>query len=502
MLRSRSIPSAPAANGSEPRRELGPWLQLALLVGGWVALFRSSLHDLLAAAAPGTLRQNTLLGLALGALVLYRARQRPSVSSPVPRLRLVPLAVIAVSLVAHVVLRRAVDSDLLSCIGMVMGAYGVAGLYLSATRWRQALPLALAGVCVLPMGAALDIYLGFPLRLATAELVHATLQPLGLQPTTTETIVLVEGAGIQVDLPCSGVRSLWSGAVLWTAATWIERRRVGLPWVFAGLLFAGLIVAFNGARVLVLVLLHGTGQTMAMDILHVPLGLCAFATACALGFVLLQRLPAASPSTPAPPPPGPRPRWPWGLAAGLWLLSVLPIATPRSPTTPQTITLDDPALTAMALRPDEASLFATRHASAAGKWSFDDPAGRGQLLMVEGRSWRSQHRPDICHEANGRHVEQDDPVLLAPGIPIRQLRLRSAEHVSVAFYWFQSAEQTTNEYGTRIWAAFDGDAEPWVMVSVMFDAPRSLDDPKLRALLRRAHRHAHTRLTASAPASP
>lgn len=477
------------------------WLQLMLVVGGWAALFRSPLHDLIAAAAPGTIRQNALLALALGVLVLYRRSTQPDQWQPVPRVRVAPVAVLVTSLLAHIALRRTFDSDLLSCIGMVMGAYGLAGLYLPPTRWRQALPLAFAGVCVLPMGAALDIYLGFPLRLVTAELVHATLQPLGLQPTTTETIVLVEGAGIQVDLPCSGVRSLWSGAVLWTAATWIERRRVGLPWVFAGLLFAGLIVAFNGARVLVLVLLHSTGQTTAMDILHVPLGLCAFATACVLGFILLQRLPAASPCIPDPEPPGPRPRWPWGLAAGLWILSALPIATPRTPTKPQTIALDDPSFTPMVLRPDEASLFASRHASAAGKWSFDGPVGRGQLLMVQGSSWRSQHRPDICHEANGRRVESDDPVLLAPGIPIRQLRLKAGDHESAAFYWFQSAEQTTNEYGTRIWAAFDGDAEPWVMVSVMVDTPRSLDDPDLRALLRRAHAHAHTRLTA-APASP
>ncbi|MCA9711095.1 MAG: hypothetical protein KDK70_34960, partial [Myxococcales bacterium] len=186
---------------------------------------------------------------------------------------------------------------------------------------------------------------------------------------------------------------------------------------------------------------------------------------------------------------------------GLWVLAALPVATPPPSAPPAAIVLDDPTLAPMALRPDEAVLFAQRHAQAAGKWSFDGPAGRGQLVMVQGSAWRSQHRPDICHSANGRTVEREDPVLLAPGIPIRQLQLSQGESEAVAYYWFQSAERTTNEYGTRIWAALDGDPEPWVMVSVIVDEPRTLDDPPLRALLLRAHAHAH-RLLTLAPSPP
>ncbi|MCA9712498.1 MAG: archaeosortase/exosortase family protein, partial [Myxococcales bacterium] len=200
-----------------------PLLQLALLLAAWAALHRASIVDLWATAPAGAARMNGMLAVALLAVVLHRARGL--------RLRLVPrpgpLAVVVVCALLHIGLRRTVDSDLLSCASMVVGAWGLAGLALTPARWRQALPLALAGVCVLPMGAALDIYLGFPLRLATAQLVHAALEPLGLGPTTAETIVLIEGTGVQIDLPCSGVRSLWSGALLWTAATWIERRRVG-----------------------------------------------------------------------------------------------------------------------------------------------------------------------------------------------------------------------------------------------------------------------------------
>ena len=484
--------------------------------------------DLWSTVSPSVLRMNLVLGVGLLGLVVHRGH---SVELR-PALRPIPLTVVLLCLLVQVGLLAHLDIDLLSGLCLVAGAWGLLGLLLSPQRWRQTLPLALATACILPLGPALDLYLGFPLRLATATLIHAVLEPLGLGPGTAETIVVLEGAGVQIDLPCSGVRSLWSGALLWTAATFIERRRIGGRWVLAGALFAGLLIALNAARVLALVLLHSFGPPVAMEILHVPLGLGAFATAGVLGWAMLRRLPPAPGPDPTTIDPG-RPRAPrslWVLAAALSALAALPSPAPAAGTALRVLAPPDPAMEPLALHADEIRLLEQRHAQAAGKWRFswNPPQGapapplQGQLVMVLSRSWRSQHRPDICHAAHGRTVDREEPVLLAPRIPARRLHLRhtdddagsddagsddagSNEAGSVAYYWFQSAEQTTNEYGTRIWAALDGHAEPWMMVSVMLDTPADPDDPRLRDLLLAVHAHAHAQLdpsTTLAQASP
>ncbi len=38
-----------------------------------------------------------------------------------------------------------------------------------------------------------------------------------------------------------------------------------------------------------------------------------------------------------------------------------------------------------------------------------------------------------------------------------------------ASYWFQSAERTTDDYGTRIWSDLSPQRERWVLVSILFD---------------------------------
>ncbi len=505
MRYARPLPAS-TDSPSPTGRAASAVLQLGVLLLAWGLLYRAPLTQLWAHAAPSTLRLNLMLGLGLTVLVWRRARTMRLRPAP----RVAPLSVVLTCAVAHVGLTRTLDIDIVSCATMVLGAWGLAGLFMPTARWRQAFVLAIAGVCILPMSEALDLYLGFPLRLATAHMVHAALEPLGLGPSTAETIVLIEGGGVQVDVPCSGIRSLWSGALAWAAMTWIERRRIGLRWLWAGLGFAALLVVLNGVRVLALSLLHGLAPPLAMRVLHVPLGLLTFTIAGALGWLLLRRLPVDSPGDDSssdasshddrravPANTASRPLW--GLGAGVLLLALLPVATPPAPLAVATIELADPSFEPIALRSDETRLFESRRAEAAGKWQFmlpataEHPAAQGQLVMVQGRSFRSQHRPDICHAAAGRSVDTEHPVLLEPEFPVRELRLRDGDAEAVGIYWFQSAEQTTNEYGARIWSSL-GDRTPWVMVSVMVEPPRPLDDPALHELLRQLHAHTRTRL--------
>lgn len=50
-----------------------------------------------------------------------------------------------------------------------------------------------------------------------------------------DTILILENGVSQIDLPCSGVKSLWTGLLFLLAATWLERRPLNLRWLLTGL---------------------------------------------------------------------------------------------------------------------------------------------------------------------------------------------------------------------------------------------------------------------------
>ena len=102
-------------------------------------------------------------------------------------------------------------------------------------------------------------------------------------------------------------------------------------------------------------------------------------------------------------------------------------------------------------------------------------------MLLTSRTWRGQHRPERCFEVFGLTVQESYSALLAPDFPVRTLSLsygESPERVS-AVYWLQSIDQTTDDFGKRIWSDFGSPQERWVLVTVLFDQVR---DPQAAEL--------------------
>ncbi len=460
-----------------------------LLLCAWVLLFRAPLVSFVALATPSKLAFDLVL---VAGLVILLRRRLPSLELE-PTLRALPLAIAAFAALAHVLNAFTVQIELASGGLMVLGAWGLLGLWLPPRRWLQSIPLLIAGLCALPIGAALDLWIGFPLRIVTAQLTHALLEPVLGGGLATETIIVVDGgAGVQVDLPCSGVRSLYTGAIFWAAATWLERTRVGVLWLCASVVFALVLALTNLGRVLALVLLHVGAPKLASELLHVPLGVAAFVVACTLGWGLLRMLPRTviAPETAAvrrrPAPLG------W-VTAGVLLLAAIP-SPEVTAAEPEHLELEVEWAHPVAPDEHEARLFRARGADGFGKWDVELGRARGQLVVVRSRSWRSQHRPDVCHRGSGRRVVDERSVMIDGELPLRALRLSSRDGELWGLYWFQSADTITEDHGARVWSALDGDAEPWVMVSLVIDGRLALDDPDVAELLHRTRARAHALL--------
>jgi exosortase O len=364
-----------------------------------------------------------------------------------------------------------------------LGSYGLLGLWLRSDRWRQGLPAGLLLVGALPFGEHMQTFIGYPVRVLTASAVREGLGMLGIPSVSVDTILVLETGISKVDLPCSGVKSLWTGGLFFLAATWIDRRPVNLRWLLAGLVFAVLLLAANLVRVAALVLAgHVAGWMLLAEMLHVPLGVLGFVAACGGGLLLL-RWAGKAPESGASDENQPnlagiqRPVWLAPLLAGLITVMAL-VYTPRPDVAVGNALAEwqFPAslgVEAWPLSEGEQDWLSQSGVKAAQRWHFDWRGMRGSMLLVTSDTWRAHHRPERCFEVYGLKTDTAWTALAAPDFPVRMLRLDSqAKHGQFsAAYWLQSASVVTDDYATRIWADLSPERGDWVLVTVLFDGP-------------------------------
>ena len=115
------------------------------------------------------------------------------------------------------------------------------GFWMAPRNWWRGLPACLLLVVALPFGEQVQTFIGFPMRVTTAVLISDILALAGAEHLNVFTILLFENGVMQVDLPCSGVKSLWTGLLFLLAATCIERRPINLRWLMTVLVFVFLL---------------------------------------------------------------------------------------------------------------------------------------------------------------------------------------------------------------------------------------------------------------------
>lgn len=255
-----------------------------------------------------------------------------------------------------------------------------------------------------------------------------------------------------------------------------------------------LLLVANLLRVAVLVAVgQVAGWRLVAEMLHVPLGVAGFVAACAASLYLLRWAgtwkdrpeEAALPLVQRP----------------LWLAPVLSAAlvgmallySPRAETTLAQGKAGwqfPPGLTVQSwpLSSGEQEWLAQAGVDTAERRHFTWRGLKGSLLLVSSTSWRAHHRPERCFEVYGLAVDQSRSAMIAADFPVRLLTLEPAGDLPgdpdllSAAYWLQSAQQTTDDYATRIWADFAPQRQNWVLVTVLFDTPLDGDNADARDL--------------------
>ena len=469
------------------------------LIGLWLWLYRPVFDYLAIIFAREDFRTNQIVLIGVAVLIAIRVRAslargehtregraRPRFDAP-PQLYVPALAFVLGGSALYLVVERFLDINTLSASLFGLASYGLLGLWMQPTRWREGLPAALLLLIgALPFGEHLQTFVGYPMRILTATLVRDGLAGAGIASVGVDTILVLENGVSQVDVPCSGVKSLWTGALFLIAATWIERRRLNLRWMLTALAFVALLLIANVARVAVLVAVgQVAGWMLTAEMLHVPLGVLGFIAACAAVVVLLRLQPVARGSDCQPDLT--RPAWLTpALAAVIAVMALIYAPRPQTGLAQAAPMWEFPpglVTTPMPLRPDEVEWLTRDGAESATRLRFEWRTVSGSMILITSNTWRAQHRPERCFEVYGLSLDDARTYLVAPDFPVRFLSLSDGEGHSLASaaYWFQSAEHTTDDYGTRMWADLTPERERWVLVTVLFDGVRDPRDPDIQS---------------------
>lgn len=371
-----------------------------------------------------------------------------------------------------------------ACSGLFF-LYGVLGLYLPKTPWKKSIiPFGLL-LMTLPFGNIMDIYLGFPLRMAAVDLVSSCLQTMGISNISQSTIILMENKATQVDFSCSGLKGLWTGLIFFFSLSWLEQLKIGGRWLIGLALLIASLLAANLMRILILTILSSSSELQQIaEIIHVPLGIVGFILSCLLIYFLLklgffpshslefhtlqraQKTDNNSESKNSPPT-----FWkPIVVRASLLLLIGLLAFTPGPVESKSVEAMHFPFPSEWQVEKDtiaklEAAFF-EEQGSTASKFKFRHGETEGILLFIKTKGWRGHHHPEYCIQAGGHRIGDISTKQITGDFPVKIMEVNGN---SSAYYWFQNPRICTDDFSTRVWAEMYQQEKDWVQISLVLN---------------------------------
>jgi exosortase O len=462
--------------------------------GSWLYLHRAALHWL-ATSMAGMSPFNGVI-LAAGALLLTWLgwHYRRSIELA-PGLYRLPLLLIFGCSVATISTQWFVSFAQLPVGLFLLGSYGLAGLWLAPSVWKRGLPVGIAIACLLPFGVQFSTGVGTPARIFTAQIVEWILHSWQITAISAGDVIVLDTGVAYVDLPCSGLKSMWTGTLFLLAATWLEGRQIGLKWIVVGLANLVFLAIANTARVLILtVLTHVLHQSTWAEILHVPLGLIGFVMASLLTWSLLHWVPKTGSQVKIADQIETAPidlnwRSLLGLAGLLLALAIVPV--PQFDRAIAAVDLSRLEWAApmqtqpLDLNPFEQKFFANYPGVTTRKQQFQYGDLTGTSVLVSSPTWQAHHSPEVCLASIGYKIAPELKQLVTPDVTARWLSLDDGKKSAV--YWFQSAKNTTDNFNSRFWDEVFRRESRWTMVSVVFDRADSPESPTVQGFIKQTH---------------
>lgn len=354
----------------------------------------------------------------------------------------------------------------------IFGLYGFLGTLPSLRLyWRQGLIIAALTALALPFALVRGTGLGFYLRLMTADVASHILALLGYASMGAHDVLIFDNGIAQVDAPCSGLKSLFTGTFFFLVLSLVLRRQVSAKWVLIYACFIVLLLCANTVRVIILIFLADISDNRSLaDAIHVPLGLALFAAACLFPLWAFRLLPKFQPEALAPKSGDDNITGSLLLLALLIICFFLPSQTPTHKTkivTPQIEWLEPLRLSAT-----ETRFFGSKDNTHAAKWRFKEQGLSGSILVVRSGALNGLHAPELCFLGNGLIIDTMKTQSVSEG-QVRQLSLNEGAHS--ALYWMQSGPVITDNFGQRLKRFLSNGQRDWTLITILFDHGHATD---------------------------
>lgn len=357
------------------------------------------------------------------------------------------------------------------------------GFWLKPTFWKRGFFVLFLLILTLPILERLQKFIGFPLRLLTANIVSFLLEIMGVAHIPNSTVIMTENYATTIDLPCSGVKSIYFGSVILLAIYFLQQVRISLKSIGLAGLFFLLLIVFNIWRVFSLVYVYGVLHLIeAGDSVHVFLGVLGFIVSC---FVLWQgstylkneselSLLKSNKKTIVVPLSQ---RNTFTICIVMLLLTIFLtqtlIKTPRKnmTVTQESITFSLPQaqISEIPFSEKEKTLFFSTDVSYAAKHEVSWKQKQLSLLVVKSSSARTHHDPELCLQGLGYQLVNDETILLS-GAHIKKLEIKTADDANsttgIVYYWYVSADKTITDYSERVWEEIKKPDQNWVLVEI------------------------------------
>jgi len=409
--------------------------------------------------------------LAILALVFFmykRLKGRFSSAFKLQALPILPIVVMLLALIGYRLLEVSFGIRTFNTLAFLFFIFGYLGLYVDQAAWlKSAIPILLLTL-ILPFGDLLDTYLGFPLRMQTSNVVEHIVRKMGIDLVDHQTILSLENRYTQVDTTCSGLNVIWAGTLLFIAYSIIDKLRFGLRWILLFFTFIAMLLFFNGARVLILVLLELVLENQRLaNVIHLPLGLVGFVIPAIVLWFLVNKNKRTS-RVLIEKVRQPKISFVGQLVVALLLLGLFAFAPHMERAGAKPLGISESLdFEPIALAAKEKAYF-DFEGSDARKYKLDYKSLHGSIILVASSSFKGHHDPTLCLQSIGLSIEKNEPRII-DGKPLRYLTFRSSNQVGV--YWFKSGNEYTDDYSYRVWYDLQNNNRKnnWLQVTALID---------------------------------
>ncbi len=407
--------------------------------------------------------------IALAALGLLLWRDRSSLHRQ-PRLRWLGSA--AMLLIVGALSQSTLPPLLRGLLSVLALLLVILSLRATGQPWLAWLGL---GVLSLPLLSSLQFFVGYPLRLVTAE-VSAWLLRLGRWTVERQgSALLVDGQWVMIDAPCSGIQMAWVG--YFTACALAAWLRLPDHLLLQRLPLVGLLVLSGNILRNTLLVWGESGASGFPGWVHEAVGLLVFVGVCGMIFRVIGRRAFALSVSVETARPDTSTRFIGSLLIALLLAALWPLLAP-APTASEAarvahewpVQFEGRTLRPLALSPVE-QRFAEDFPGQLGRFTDGQ---RSIVLRQVLRPTRKLHPAEDCFRALGYRIEQTQ-LRQRPGVQGLQrcfVVTREGLRLQVCDYIEDAAGQSFSDTSAWYWSALSGrSAGPWQAVTVASPLP-------------------------------